>query len=222
MHKLISALLFLSGCSSITPVLDPRVYYRRDMRLEVNGSKSTGALVVSHSDDYNIEIEAKGNLDLFTFTTCHREETRENAGKGGIFGNKKRVKINYQPVKGIETEYCPIFLGGYEVKRGRHSWGFLDFEDPDTTLKGVLKCNGKVSEGTVTVCQAREGLIQELGFAEEVTVRPKAGCEIGKTSGKVFRYKMNPRECVYAFKSGYDEVHRHTSIGYEEILIRED
>lgn len=220
-------MLWLAGCASLQPQkLDPAAFYKRDMRIEVNGHVGDGVLVVPKSAKYKFEIHAKGKLDLFTFTTCHREYTKEKAGESGWFGNSRLVETEYSPVKPMETdEACPVLLGGYEQKRGRHSWAFVDFETDTHKLPAQVTCNGSVynSRG-VTACQSKVGLIQLIIFSVPVVWSKKGKCgELSNpTDKKTFRFRIKKNRCVYEFKeAGGARWHRLTTIGYEKILIRE-
>ena len=196
------------------------------MSIESNGRKGVGAIVLPYSAEYNIKIASPGKLDLFTLTTCHREHIKESAGRTGFFGGGgKEVEYVFTPVEGIERgEYaCPIQLGGYEQKKGRHAWGFIDFESPSLELTALIKCNGwtRHSRG-VSVCQSREGLIQYIEFNGQ-TLAASSCASTTSDDRKVFRYKAPKGECVIRFKDLLlGDEHRHTVIGYEGILIRED
>lgn len=219
--------LFLFACSTQPQIPDAKIFYRRDMDINVNGFKGTGALVVPKAPQYAFEVSARGNLDLFTFESCHREEYKERAGNRGVLSDKKSVKSVYVPINGVEnTGACPVRLGGYEEKKGRHSWAIVDFEDLSTTLPALIKCNGSEwnSRG-VTICQSKEGLLQQIEFPVQVVVNPDPGCEIPKpVDKKTFRFPMRKQECVYNFMeiNPPHKEHRLTTVGYESILIRED
>lgn len=222
------SIVSLIGCSSVPQKLDPKKFYKRDMDLKINGHQGEGVLVVPREKTYHFDIRAKGKLDLFTFSTCHREQTREKAGQRGWFADKKRRKFEYAPAP-IEREHlaCPAELGGYERGKGRHSWGFVDFEHPELNLPALVSCDGSVynSRG-VTVCQAKVGLIQEIKFAQPVLAPEQNVCTVLKSldGGKTFRFKMPKGRCVFRFltKEGEESWHRMTTLGYQSILIRED
>ncbi len=220
------ALFITFSCASTSQELDPKVFYKRDMQVKVNGLKGDGILVVPRKTSYNFDITAQGKLDLFTFSTCHREQTREKAGKKGWFADKKRRKLTYVPAP-IEAEpaSCPVELGGFEKKKGRHSWAFIDFEHPETNLMAHIACNGNVYKSNgVTVCQAYAGSIQEITFTRPVLAAEKNVCTILKSkNSKKFRYKMPKGRCTFRFvtKTGEEKWHRLTTLGYEKILIRE-
>lgn len=224
MDKIILALL-LTGCITNQKNLDPDSFYKRDMKIVVNGMSGEGVMVVPKSSSYKIDVEAKGKLDLFTFTTCHREETKEAAWQDkSIFGNKNKVTVQYSPIPGLEDEgSCPLMLGGYEADKGRHSWAFIDFYTGMETLSAKIKCNGKIKTFLgVSTCQSRNGLIQEIAFDEPVEAgNPGGDCSMPKSDDKMsFKYPISEGLCVFAFMSKSGAVHRLTTLGYSEILIR--
>ena len=224
----LNAVFFVVGCTSVPQKLDPDAFYKRDMEITVNGYQSEGVLVVPKAKKYDFKIEAKGKLDLFTFTTCHREKTKENAGEKGWFSDKKTRKMTFFPSPDIEASHlsCPVQLGGYERDKGRHSWGFVDFEHESLNLPALLKCNGSVSNHTgVSACQSKNGLIQEIVFSEPVLAAKNPECgELTSTDEKTFRFKMPKGQCTFRFltKTGEKKWHRMTTLGYQQILIRED
>lgn len=226
------ALILINSCSSssIPDKLDPSIIYKRDMLIKIDGVESYGVMVVPLKTKHDLHIIAQGDLDLFTFTTCHREETAENAWnvteRSGLFRRriekKREIKMEYKPTPLEQSGGCPIYLGGYEEEKGRHSWGVIDFETPEATLPATLHCNGQRYSGNgVSICQGRMGLIQMIEFPSTVVVIPSKGCELGMTRGNVFKFPLPRGECVYAFMElSTDRIHRLTTIGYELIPIR--
>jgi hypothetical protein len=212
------------GCTTVRHNADPNVFYKRDMYIRINGDLFKGVAVAPLSHRYKFEITAKGKLDLFTFSTCHRDIAIEEAGEDGIFGNSRRVKYRYVPANNLEKHgMCPVLLGGYEKSRGRHSWGFVDFQTPERTVKATISCNGEVKETNgVSICQSKAGLIQKIMFEKEMIVSPDKKCPMKKTKGLFFEYAINVGFCVFEFmevESG--NLHRHSTFGYEKILLRE-
>lgn len=225
-------LFLLPSCSNTANVLqplNPETIYKRDMIISVNGITGDGVLVVPRNVTYKLHITAQGDLDLFTFTTCHREEIAEDAAnvteRSGIFRRtitkKREIKLDYTPTE-IEMEGgCPVFLGGYEEQKGRHSWGLIDFEGPDATLPATVFCNGKTIEANgVSVCQSRAGLIQGIIFPEKVFISPDPQCDLGQKEGTHFKFPIKKGQCVYAFMDKQFRVHRFTTLGYEMVPIR--
>jgi len=220
-------ILGLSACTSVPQQLDPKIFYKRDMVLKVNGFVGEGTLVVPKSEEYKMEVNAKGVLDMFTLESCHRETSKEDAGEPGLFGNKKKVVIDYRPVAGLEdTGSCPVFFGGYERKAGRHSWGVLDFETDKEKLPAVVRCNGsEYNSRGVTICQSKAGLLQEIIFPVAVEASSLDECKMQPSKdGQTFRYEMPRKECVFNFmeKAAPHREHRLTTFGYESILIRDN
>lgn len=225
-------LLALAGaCNQKTfETVSTEVFYKRDMILEVGGKKGEGVLVVPLTASIPFHVTARGDLDLFTFTTCHREETAEDAGNvtertGWLFKRtitkKREVKLDFKPTLIEGAGGCPVILGGYEEQKGRHSWGLVDFETPEATLPAMLSCNGQVlSVGGVSICQARQGLIQSIKFSQKVRVSPEPECAIGATDGDAFEFPIPKGQCVFAFMAEDGKLHRLTTLGYEQILIR--
>jgi hypothetical protein len=223
MFKIIALLFILISCAEIQQNLNPDIYYKRDMLLEVNGVKGSGTLVVPQNSPYTFNIEAKGALDMLDFQTCHRDIIKEKAGNGGIFGNDKKAKIDYIPVSGIEdTGDCDIIASGYNIK-GKHSWAYLAIESSKYTLPAFIKCDGSMynSRG-LTICQAKTGLEEKIEFASQVGYIPQKNCPVKTEDDKNFTFFPNKGECVIIFKSKISEkFHRLVIIGFESVLVRE-
>ena len=172
--------IFLTSCSTVRHDISKGIkegaIYKRDMNICMDGKCSQGVIVVPKKEKYKFKIEAHGHLDLFTFSTCHREDTTEAHAKRNWWGrSNKKVEGTFSPVKGMEDEYCPGYIGAYD-KNGRHSWGFVDFETADATLPATLYCNGEVIESKgVSVCQAKKGLIQVVEFDHPVELSLNSG-----------------------------------------------
>lgn len=227
MKKLLFLLLFtscISTQSNFTNEDFKNSYYKKDMKISANGFKGTGTLVLPKTANYNFEFESYGDLDLFTFATCHREISKEEAGEKGIFGNKRKTKVAYAP-NTMEITACPIDIGGYDADKGRHSWGFVSIETEKHTLPAAVQCNGESynSRGT-TICQAKTGLVQSLSFENEVVfVLDKACVDLKPVyKDKVFTFQMPRGTCVNYFKEVKvpNRIHELTTFGYEKILIR--
>ena len=227
MNKFAQLLLLIlcCSCSNLQMQLDNTKYYPKDMEIDVDGHKATGAIVVPQRDQYAIAVTAKGKLDLLWYSTCHRSEYKEQAWHKGIFKSKYEARFSYRPNGGMEHQNCQMHITGMEKIKGRHSWGLIDFEDDTATLPALVKCNGsEYNSRGVTVCQSQAGLLQEIEFANEAqSVKPKADhChKLEQLSKGVYRYKLPKGNCVYIFKSG-DQYHRLTTYGWEEPILRED
>lgn len=217
--------LLLVSCTEVNPIADTSVNYRRDVKILFEGQEHFGVAVLPARDRYNFELTFAGELDLFTLKSCHRQVTQEDAGGGRIFGKKNKVSFSYVPVDPIETkEMCTVEIEGHEAGKGRHSWGFLDFETALETLPGLVICNGvrRQYQG-VSVCQSLAGLIQNVIFTRPVKVHVGEGCPDAKTKdSQSFQIKPASGRCVYSFRAISDpkDWHRHVTFGYDQILVR--
>jgi len=224
MKYLLVALLLIS-CTEVSQVADTKVLYKRDVRILHGGREFIGIAVLPLAASYKLELTFPGEVDLFTFRSCHREVTQEDAGGGGIFGKKNRVAYTYDPVGPFETDrYCPIEISGLEQQGGRHSFAFIDFETSRETMPAVVTCNGKVKQYSgVSVCQSPAGLMQRIKFARKVSVTSLDGCPVPLSeNGSAYDLLLGVGRCVYSFRSSEtpQDFHRLSTIGYQEILIR--
>jgi len=249
MLKSFTVLLFLiitssyifPGCKDIFPqessVRKVTGLYKRDMIITANGKTFEGMGVVPSAEKYEFHIESRGKLDMFLLSSCNRDWVKEKAWNvkktvsSGLFGWSRKIKdqtreitFSYTPINEIERGYCPIWLGGFEKKQGRHSWGFIDFKDTMMNLPAKIECNGEVrSAKGVGVCQSRVGKIQAIEFWEEMVVSPDTECSLGKMRGRRFEFELKPNYCTYLFKRIKEPQleFRLTTFGYDKILVRE-
>lgn len=188
------------------------------MWITVNGKTWNGVAIAPFADKYEITVKTSGRMDLFTFTSCHREFTQNDAGN--------EIKFTYVPTIGIEdTGSCVVRMGGYEKKRGRHAWGLIDFESKGYTTQADIACNGYLYNANgVSVCQSYAGLKQRIRFKYPVKISPSVGCRMLTPVDEMsFDYEIVKGECVYEFhEPSFNRKFRFTTVGYEQILIRED
>lgn len=228
MKILFFLLLIITSCKTINQELDPKVYYKRDIKIKYDDKSYNGIAVLPYilNKNYEVEFESNGKLNLFTITSCHREEVYENEYNNF---NSKKIELGFSLNPEFEKEGCPIQLGAYDLK-GRHSWGFIDYKT-GAHLSAIIDCNGKKYLSTgVTICQSKQGLIQSITFKHEVVFSPESqlrkeckNISYETTDNKMFVYAIPNRECVYEFmrKDKPEEVHRLTTIGYEKIKLNE-
>lgn len=221
---------FLFSCAQIPVRQEVKLseVYRHDMELSITATlkgknigrwyTEDGVMTVPYADEYRIEIETIGKMDLLLIESCHRHIPIERRSDSYSF--------IYEPIKGLEDKPgCPIHFASLEEGKGRIAWGFLDFGQGEG-LEMKFACNG--NEGVwrgIGVCQSEAGLLQEFIFQEPVVSASRPlGCELDKSDdNKVFRTKIPYRECVHAFESlSSDKKFRLTTIGYKEVLIRKD
>lgn len=219
-------LLFLVSCSGVNQVLDKNTFYKNDIKFCDKQTEKCydGIGVLPKRSQYEFDIYLKGKADLFTLTTNNREVTHESAWVDGWWPDKKRVKIKYRPNRLEDVN--PVFLGGYEKINGRNSWGIIAFKDPDFKKIAWVNCNGSAQNiDSVSFCQSKHGLIQQIAFNEPMEYSKSEGCPDFKIDNEsMFTYEIGLGECVYTFKTKRNpsEFHRHYTYGYEGILIRED
>lgn len=219
--SLIIGLFLLNACQTpkADEKLDPDVVYKRDIELTINGKKTVGMAVAPAKEAYTIGVKAIGKLDLFTFTNCHREMAQQLT--------TNETTVNFTPIPGLEDKNCSVNLAGYEKERGRHAWGFIEFESPDYTIVATLKCNGVVSVTSgVSVCQSLNGLFQQIEFSVPVIVGTKGQCPPIQEPAdfKTYRFPITKGQCSYVFlekDKNSNRMHRLTTIGYEKIIYRD-
>lgn len=195
---------------------DPAIYWKRDLEITIGDFKATGTLVVPKKESYRVKVNPPGDKDLVVMKTCHREVEAESVGYWD--------KLYFNPVQGLEdTGMCYLELAVFDQK-GKHAWAMVDIESNTFTLPHRVKCNGQDynSNGT-TICQSKEGLIQEITFPEPVSFSDKAKCErLAQDGQEVIRFEMPNRECTYVVKgmrSG--RLAKVSLIGYERLLLRD-
>ncbi len=220
--------LALTGCASLTnQKLDPEVFYKRDIRLKVNGVEFRGVAVPAPASEYKIEIETVGDINMLTLTSCHREEIFEEPTKGWFKSNTK-FAYTYRPIPGIEDgQGCVLDVGAYERGRGRHSWATIDFVTPADQVVAELTCDGHVFRAKgVSICQGKQGLTQKIRFPERVKVSDRVDerCAVMRTTddGKAWEYEMPRGECAIYFGTRDGRLHRLTTLGFESVFVRDE
>lgn len=176
-----------------------------------------GVLVLPKKDLYTIEFETDAKISMISFRSCSRT-VMANDPRVGL--NRKKYSINYRPNE-VESEgACSVTITSLN-KDNSFNVGFIDFEDPKTVLAATNVCGGS-SEKTngVSICQEKVSSMERIKFEDEVMTSPDFGCDIDKTEGYEFNYKVSNGICIYVFVSKKDptKVHRHTVIGYQEAM----
>jgi hypothetical protein len=121
---------------------------------------------------------------------------------------------------------CPLRFTALTKDTPKHSWGYVDFQTPDASMPAAIYCDGNVvqSDG-VSICQSKKGLTQEIKFHSEVKVSKATSCDFDSKNDidKNFRYTMPEGECVFVFRetSGQRRFHRLTTIGYDQIILKD-
>lgn len=214
----------LTGCSlpTIKQPIDPSIFYKRDFGLTVNGKTGTGVIVVPKAAQYVINGVSLGSLNLLSIRSCHREFAAENL-------SDQKFSYTYIPQTSMELlDTCILDIAGFDSDKGQHSWGLIAFEDTNG-VAASSKCNGTVVSGKTTACQAPAGLVQEVIFQEEMLASPSVGAcsfpDLNTKRGKNFQYTMPRGNCVLIFgrvADGAQTFHRHYTIGYQQIMLRDN
>lgn len=221
-------LLLLSSCSSLLVPgnLDPKSSYPHDLALEINGAEYVGVAAVPWSNRYEIKIEAAGDIDFLTITTCHRQfHTEEVGGSGWLLWKKKNAYLYvYEPTELERAIGCHLEIAALDKSNKTHGFGFVDFVHPSLQLSARKVCNGESRHAIgLTVCEAHAGLEERLEFDVPVKSAAKKGCPSLETSDdKVFEYRVAPGQCEYGFIDDKDQMHRHVTIGFEKLIYRGD
>lgn len=235
-------IVFFFGCSSVQGPLqtpNPNAVYRYDLQISIGSQTINGVGVIKASDDgdaglstenesYQMKIDSKVDVDLFTVTSCHRDFSVESAINVNWLKKKRSYGYTYNPAPGIEdVGSCLVRIGSYNKDKGANAWAIIDFETPEATLTATNYCDGSKEESRgVSICQSRKGLTQILQFSVPVdqaqeSIDPK--CRISHPQdGMNWKYSIAQGECVMAFMESAKphRIHRHTTVGYSDILIR--
>jgi hypothetical protein len=227
--------IFLSGCSSYQPDYDPSVHYMRDMIIEIDGKAFEGMASVPFkpTETYSVEIEARGDLDLFTMATCakflQKESGWDRVEKKVFFGlwrrslsNKRKTSFRYQQ-NNLEREqgYCPIYLQGLNKDKGRHSEGVIYIVDQKHSLPAWVNCginSGQEIGGGV--CQLPVDLFAKITFNKEVYM--ESSCDKGQVYGpkKEWKWQVKKGDCRYHFATKDNEKFMYLMYGFEQSQIR--
>ena len=224
---LLFPLMLLTGLSCSTLVnktLDGEKYYKRDIKIIVNGETFIGYGVPKKASSYKIKLIAKGKIDEVVFTTCHRNPSFLNK-KRGCFRKKNTFEYIYIPDPGIEDKPgCYLEIGTRDILIGKHGFGTLDFHTGET-LDAEIKCDGTTRHRKgVSICESRSGLMQQISFKQRVkySVDQKSCGYFMTDDDKTFQYILNEGECIVNFMSKDRQVHRHSMFGTNDTLLRSD
>jgi len=194
-----------------------------DIAITANKIDILGIGVLPKLDRYEITFESEGDLNLFTFRTCSREQTYQGK-KYGL--DKRKITIIYIPNEIERNNVCPADIGAFSVS-GRHSWGWLSFENDFNKLPATLICGKSTKEANgISACQGRVGLVQMIKFNDPVMVVTQPSCtsifsENNNLIGKIFEIKLSKGICTYSFMDiASRKVHTLNTYGYDDILIR--
>lgn len=223
---LIGIFQVMSGCSSIStipnsPLSKPDAVFKKDLSINVNGKKFEGVGVLPRAKSYSMEIESKVDVDLFTVTTCHRDFSTQDAINVNWVHPKRSYIYSYTPISGIEdVGSCLVRIAAFNKDKGATAFAVFDLETEKETLPAKMQCNGvNQSFGGVSVCQSREGLIQNIEFETVVDCIDDAK---NKYLGvKKLQYEIKKGEHIMACRErdAPNRIHRHTDFGFTDYIL---
>lgn len=235
-----AALIFtITNCvSSMSRTeLSTDINYQRDLEFEVESwdskkkdwvarQKFVGVGVYSiTASKYRVKVFAIGKTDMLVMTTCHRELKTASPDMDGSWFNKKGAVFIYEPQPEFEiNRACPLDIGVYEKKKGRHGWAMLVLPSERENLHATWTCNGeRLIYGGTSVCQAKAGLVQSIKFDRPVVQTKVPGCILVEPKdGMNWVFPMPEGDCAIFFFDKMDErnVHQAILFGYGSIPIR--
>lgn len=204
------SLMFLS--CEVTQELKPEIYYQRDLEITENGTVYNGVGILPEKSKYEITVKQKEEINLVIISTCHRVMKD--------YPNDDSYKFIFTPIA-LEKDNCGIDIDTYN-KNGHHRFGHLELYSKGFGLSAKLACNGLEKEWIgFSICQRKEGLIQEITFKENMVLSTKARCALPMTTdNKTFRIlDSSIGQCTYIFKSQLGIEHKLKVITYDGILI---
>lgn len=210
---------FATGCATVTENLSDSVAYKRTIHLSVNGYYTDGMIVLPKAASYHIEGSSPGGFDYLLISSCHREYDAEKQGDTFSF--------DYPPTPGIEdNRACPLHIHGFEKIKGRHSFGFIDFENDRDRLPAESDCDGNHKTWTgVGNCQGPVGAFQRVVFPTEVySASARAECKIAEPVDlKTYLFKVPLGECVIEFeeRATPHRTFRLNTYGYQETVVED-
>jgi hypothetical protein len=213
-------IFFFLGCPSVNQKLVNTINYRKDLKFKVNDHFFIGVGIPPLADSYKIEIEAPFELDLIRIETCHREISIQDAFyKKRIIKKRKKYHFIFKPLE-IEKD-CIIEISALSKKEA-HSFGMIVLNNNEYGLTAKSICNGTIKNHKgVSLCQAKNELIQVIQFFKNVEVR--GDCPIMEMSKNKFKYEVKPNHCVFLFMQrdlGKRKIHKLHVFGYEKIILR--
>lgn len=214
---------FMCACSTSETIRkqETNLYYEKDIKFSINGTKYTGSAVVELMDKYKITVYPEGKADFISLTSCHREIRTQDPDKKMF---EKGYTFEVSPSELEANLSCPLELAVLEKNKGRNAWGAIVIKTQRASMQAEILCNGEktISKG-VSYCQSRKGLIQEYKFNREVIVVTIPECGIGVEEGSDFKFLLPRGACTVYFldKSDKQTIHQANFYGYDDILLRD-
>jgi hypothetical protein len=232
---MLSLLAMSVGCATMQPPLDPKIYYKHDMVMNIDGTDYLGVAVAPRSDHHKIVITSQEDMDLLQISSCAEDfdisNAIKNSGIGGWLFPKRSFTFNYSPNAVERQPGCLLKIQGLNKAEGRHSWAFIQWMDPKFNLPAIVSCNNAADFKTngTTICQNLQHLIMRISFDTPVLLSSKVldRCKLpdaATTDSLHWQFQVANRECIYEFMEQKEPFRRHvlTTVGYEAVPIRLD
>lgn len=202
-------------------------YYKRDLKMTINGITYEGIGVVPKASNYQIRIESIGDISLALFKSCAREDSGTPEKSGPFqFKGKKVIEYTYIPRESLEDgDTCPLKIETYDSNNLQNAWGVLEFTHPIFGLPFSVDCNAREIKSTngASICQTKQGLITQLKLPQAVMMAPpmpESCAKPEKLGGTNYRILTSRGECLYMFSTQQGILGKLLLIGYEGILVR--
>lgn len=192
--------------------IDPEKVYKKELSITYEGRTFDGFGSLPKRDKYNILIKSRKKTDFVRITNCHRDI---------IMREVKTREFYYTivPNNAVEDGSCIINIW-FLNEDGGNEFGALSLTVDHETIPASVSCNGEIGTyAGASVCQAKTGTTQMVVFNKEVMAKASNGCgPINTDDYKTWKYQIKQNFCLYLFKNESEELHKHTSFGYNEIV----
>lgn len=205
--------LLLASCSTVSQIpVTGNHFYKRELKVTVNGKSCVGVCVVPKASSYKIKVEAD-RIDYLSFESCHRKISVED--------QSDMWEYSYTP-QDLENN-CSVEIVSLDKKNAKNGFALIDFESDDFRMPANVSCDGKTNLviGGTSICQSKAGLLQSIEFTDNVKVYPTDQCPLkGESDGKKFVFHLVKGPCIYVFgsKNGF---HKLTTLGTEDKVLQE-
>jgi hypothetical protein len=220
------ATIGLSGCAVLSPAqqeVSQNTFYRRDMKVSVDGVDYPGYGVLPVKDSYEFKVQTNHEMDRFKQITCHREIIEEKVGDKGFLSKATKYSFTLRRLNSVErSDPCPLELIA-SADSNDHTWAYFDFAAADEKLPAKIECDGwNATYNGVSVCQSAVGLMQKISFSEPVKTSFDADCPMPPAPDeKTFIFPINAGKCVYIFYGTTSkQFHRLTTLGWQDVWLR--
>lgn len=222
----LAALTLFSSCGLFNyfESFDTEKYYKKSLKLKVDGQWVVGMAAVQSKSSYELEFKSPGKISNISLRTCSDDEVlTPDTSFWQIFKDKKRFEYTYKRTP-LDSEKCSgLDIGTYEKgTKARHSFGSIYIAESDEVMPARLECGKSIVKTTgISVCQNAAGLIQRINFDRNVhtLTNKRSECFLKSRDQKSFEVFLAPGECNFYFiDKSSGELHRFVTYGYTEVF----